>query len=71
MLSSKFGALRHDRAPSANEIGSGFKLNNSISAEFAVGSDTKVGIINLIPDPPLETTQPTTAPRDNEGSPLP
>jgi len=32
-----------DPYPSANAIGSGFKLNNSISAEFAVGSDINPG----------------------------
>jgi prepilin-type N-terminal cleavage/methylation domain-containing protein/prepilin-type processing-associated H-X9-DG protein len=30
--------------PSANAIGSGFKLNNSVSAEFAVGSDINPGL---------------------------
>jgi prepilin-type N-terminal cleavage/methylation domain-containing protein/prepilin-type processing-associated H-X9-DG protein len=32
-----------DPYPNANAIGSGFKLNNSISAEFAVGSDINPG----------------------------
>jgi len=31
--------------PDANAIGAGFKLNNSVSAEFAVGSDVNPGIV--------------------------
>jgi hypothetical protein len=51
MPGSKFGAVGYENPyPDSNAIGSGFKLNNSISADFAVSADTKVGIINLIPD---------------------
>jgi prepilin-type processing-associated H-X9-DG protein len=31
--------------PDANAIGAGFKLNNSVSAEFAVGSDVNPGTV--------------------------
>ena len=34
-----------DPYPDANAIGSGFKLNNSISAEFAVGADINPGTV--------------------------
>lgn len=61
MSGTKFSRLSPDPYPSTNAIGVGFKLNNSISAEFAVGADTKVGIIDLIPNQQPSTRQ-TTAP---------
>ena len=72
MHGSKSGTVGYNNPyPSTNAIGSGFKLNNSISAEFTVASDTKVGIVNLIPDSKSKTTQPTTAQRSNERSTQP
>jgi hypothetical protein len=50
----------HDPYPDSNAVGAGFKLNNSISAEFAVSSDICPGL----PDPAPSAT----APPSNQGS---
>jgi hypothetical protein len=68
MSGSKFAAVGYENPyPNGNAIGAGFKLNNDISAEFAVGSDICPGL----PEPMPQTTnqtKPATAPSSRERS---
>ena len=45
MPGSKFSRVYQHPYPDGNAIGAGFKLNNSISAEFAVASDMTPGLV--------------------------
>jgi hypothetical protein len=49
----------------ATNPSAGFKLNNSISAEFAVGSDICGGTVDLT-DQDVHLTEPTTAPTSDD-----
>ena len=52
--------------PSTGEANAGFKLNTSVSAEFVVASDSKAGIIDLIPNRTVKSTRPASATRPTE-----
>ena len=52
--------------PNASAIGAGFKLDKSISAEFAVASDICPALPEPLPET-LSTTQPATAPSSSVG----